>query len=212
MVALRLAELGFEVTLVDNSAAMLALARKELDATALGERISVRQGDAAHLSGFCESCSYDAVVCHNLLEWVEDPHEVLRNLVLMLKRDGQGMMSVLVRNRWGEVLKSAIKGRDLGLAEAMLHADTVLDSLYGQPVRVFDPAGLREVVRQVGLQLVAERGVRVLTDYIDCQITTADAYGQLLDFELTLGAQPQLAAIARYTQIIARHPESIVGR
>jgi hypothetical protein len=46
--------------------------------------------------------------------------------------------------------------------------------------------------------------VRVVSDYLDREVATEDAYRQLLELELQLGAQPQLAAIARYTQLIVR--------
>jgi hypothetical protein len=102
------------------------------------------------------------------------------------------------------VLKSAIKGRDLELAKAALLAETVLDPLYGQPVRVFDPLDFRRIVERAGLKPLAERGVRVLSDYLCCEASSEDDYARLLNFELLVGAQPQFAAVARYTQVIAR--------
>ena len=209
--ALRLAALGFEVELLDNSEPMLALARKEAQAKALSGRISFRQADANGLAGLFEPSSFDVVVCHNLLEYMQDPLAVLRTLVQVLKKDAKSMVSLLVRNRYGEVLKAAIKRRDLELAKAALCAQTVVDSLYGQPVRVFDPVDVSRMVEQSGLELLALRGVRVVSDYLDCEALTEDAYQRLLDLELLLGAQPQLAATARYTQIVARASSKTVG-
>lgn len=202
--ALRLAALGFEVVLLDNSEAMLARAREEANAEALTGRISFCHGDADCLPGLFEPCSFDVVVCHNLLEYVDDALEVLRGLTHLLKKDSKSVVSLLVRNRYGEVLKSAIKGYDLELAKAALLAETVLDPLYGQPVRVFDPVDFRSIVERAGLKPVAERGVRVLSDYLGCEALSEDDYTRLLNFELLLGAQPQFAAVARYTQVIAR--------
>jgi len=109
-----------------------------------------------------------------------------------------------VRNRWGEVLKAAIKSKEGKLVREALRAETVHESLYGQPVRIFDPADVRGMMERSGLEVLAERGVRVASDYLDGEVVTEDAYQQLLELELLMGAQPQLAAIARYTQIIAR--------
>jgi 2-polyprenyl-3-methyl-5-hydroxy-6-metoxy-1,4-benzoquinol methylase len=209
--ALRLAELGFEVALLDSSEPMLAVARKEAGARELRGRISFHQGDAVRLSDLFEPSSFHAVVCHNLLEYVEDPFAVLRGLVQLLKRDGKSVISLLVRNRWGEVLKAAIKRHDPELARAALLADTVLDSLYGQPVRVFDAGEVCRMVEQAGLELLALRGVRVVSDYVGCEALTEDEYRRLFEFELLLGAQPQLAAVARYTQLIARAPSKPAG-
>jgi len=208
---LRLAALGFEVELLDRSEPMLALARKEPDAQRLSERISFHQADVNTLSRIFELSSFDLVVCHNLLEYIEDPLAVLRDLVQVLKKDGKAAVSLLVRNRWGEVLKAAIKNRDLALARRALSADTVLDSLYGQPVRLFDGSEASRMAEQAGLELLATRGVRVASDYLDGEALADDAYKRLFEFELLLGAQPQFAAIARYTQLIARASSKAFG-
>ena len=204
IVALRLAELGYQVTLLDNSEPMLAVARREADSRVLKGRISFSQGDAEHLSGLFESHSFDAVVCHNMLEYMPEPFAVLRGLAQMLRKDDHALLSLLVRNRWGEVLKSAVKDNSLELATVALQSETVLDSLYGQPVRVFDPVDLRSMVEKAGLEVAAERGVRVLVDCLCCDGSTEADYRRMLEFELLLGGQPQFAAVARYIQIIAR--------
>jgi len=200
--AVRLAELGFEVEVLDHSESMLAIAAAEANAKGLGNRISFRQGDAACLAAFFQPASFHSVVCHNVLEYVEDPPAVVHGLARVLKKGHSSVVSLLVRNRSGEVLKAAIKGKDGQQAQAVLVADTVLDSLYGMPTRLFDPAGVRTLVAAAGLKVVAENGVRVVSDYISNQTLTDDAYRQLVDLELLLGAQPQFAAIARYTQVV----------
>lgn len=209
VMALRLASLGFEVELLDSSEPMLALARKE--AQALSRRVSFRQADVNCLADLFEPSSFELVVCHNLLEYMQDPPAVLRALARVLKKDGRSMVSLLVRNRYGEVMKAAIKRQDLELAKAALCAETVVASLYDQPVRVFDPVDLSRMVEQAGLEPLALRGVRVVSDYLDSEVLTEDAYQRLLELELLLGAQPQLAAIARYTQIVARASFTALG-
>jgi S-adenosylmethionine-dependent methyltransferase len=204
--AIRMAELGFDIVLLDISEPMLALARKEAQGKQLAIRISFHRGDATRLSNLFQPASFHIVICHNLLEYVQDPATVLRDVASVLKDDGKSIVSLLVRNRWGEVLKAAIKGRDLGLARTFLRAETTLDTLYGQPLRVFDPDDFRKVVEDAGLEPVALRGVRVVSDYLDCEALSGGAYGRLLEFELLLGKQPQLAGVARYIQVLARRP------
>jgi 2-polyprenyl-3-methyl-5-hydroxy-6-metoxy-1,4-benzoquinol methylase len=200
--AIRLAELGFGVEVLDNSEPMLAIAADEANAKGLSDRISFRQGDAACLAALFQPSSFHSVVCHNLLEYMEDPLAVVHGLARVLKKDRGSIVSLLVRNRSGEVLKAAIKGKDCQQAQAVLGADTVLDSLYGMPTRLFDPAGVHRMVEVAGLKVVADYGVRVVSDYMNNQNLADDGYRQLVDLELLLGAQPQFAAIARYTQVI----------
>jgi S-adenosylmethionine-dependent methyltransferase len=200
--SVRLARKEFQVVLLDSSEEMLGIARKEAEGNGVAERISFHHGDAGQLQEFFEAQTFDMVVCHNLLEYVADPGAIVRGISRVLRKDG--VVSLLLRNRAGEVLKAAIKSSDLGLAKNNLSTEKVVDSLYGKPVRVFDPADVLQMLAQAELGLVAEYGVRVFSDYLDSADPNDETYRQLLELELTLGARPQFAAIARYIQMIAR--------
>lgn len=201
--SVRLARKEFQVVLLDSSEEMLGIAQKEAKASGVAERISFRNADAGQLRELFEPESFEIVVCHNLLEYLADPAAIVRAISNVLRKDG--IVSLLVRNRGGDVLKAAIKSPDLGLAKKHLSAQTVVDSLYGKPVRVFDPAGVIQKLAKANLAVVAERGVRVFSDYRDLADPDPETYLRLLELEFTLGCQPQFAAIARYIQIIARH-------
>jgi S-adenosylmethionine-dependent methyltransferase len=203
--AIHMAELGFEVTLLDISERMLALARKESDGRRAAGSISIHRGDAARLPKLFEQDFFHTVTCHNLLEYMENPAAVLRDVASVLRDDGNSIVSLLVRNRWGEVLKAAMKERNLKRAAAVVVADSVLDTLYGEPVRIFDPDDFQKMLKEAGLEPVAVRGVRVASDYTDSEALAKNDYGRLLEIELALGAQPRLAGVARYIQVIARH-------
>jgi S-adenosylmethionine-dependent methyltransferase len=201
-VSMQLAQKNFEVVLLDASEQMLHLARQQAEAHGLTSQISFCRADAGQLPELFAADSFDVVVCHNLLEYIDDPSATLRNIAHVLRNDG--VLSVLVRNRAGEVLKDAIKSGDWKLAKANLTADTVMDTLYGKPTRVFDPAHLRTLVAQAGLEVVAEHGVRVFFDYLSIENPPEPTYSQIFELESTLGARPEFFAIARYIQTIAR--------
>lgn len=202
--SVRLAKMGFQVVLLDSSEAMLEIARKEAEASGTAEGISFRHADANQLQEFFEPESLDVVLCHNLLEYLADPPTIVSKIAHVLRK--KAVVTVLVRNRAGEVLKAAIRSGDWELAKANLSAETVVDSLYGKPVRVFGPKDVTEMLRGAGMHVEAQYGVRVFSDYVDQKGLTSEAsYGQLLELELLLGTQPNFAAVARYTQVIARH-------
>ena len=204
--SLRLAEMEFQVVLVDSSEEMLGIARMEAETSGLAARIAFRQADAGQLENLFEADFFDVVVCHNLLEYVDDPSAILRSIAQVVRKDA--VVSLLTRNRAGEVLKAAIKSGDWRLAKANLSLETVMDSLFHKPLRVFEPTELRHSLARFGLGVVAEYGVRVFSDYLDSDDLDGEAYLQLLKMELTLGALPQFAAIARYSQLIARRSGS----
>jgi hypothetical protein len=114
------------------------------------------------------------------------------------------VLSILVRNRAGEVLKDAVKSGDWRLATANLTAETVVDTLYGNRMRLFAPADLYEMLARAGLEIVAERGVRVFFDYVALQSPADATYSEIFQLESKLGARPEFFAIARYIQLIAR--------
>jgi S-adenosylmethionine-dependent methyltransferase len=200
--SVRLAKMGLQVVLVDSSEEMLAVAQKEAEAAGIAGRIGFHHADAGQLTELFEPESFEFVVCHNLLEYVEDPGAIVQSVSRVMRKDA--LVSVLVRNRAGEVLKAAIKSEDWRLARANLAAQTVVDSLFGKPARVFDSADVAYIFAQAGLGAVAEYGVRVFSDYVDSEDLDSENYSEILELEFILGAQPKFAAIARYTQLIGR--------
>jgi S-adenosylmethionine-dependent methyltransferase len=204
--SIRLAQMGFEVVLLDSSEAMLEIAQGRAEAGGVAARVSFCHADAGRLDELFAGGSFDIAVCHNLLEYVEEPSRTLRDIARVLGNDA--VVSVLVRNRAGEVLRAAIKSGDLALASANLSAETVVDSLFGQAVRVFTPADVHDMLARAPLEVIAEHGVRVFSDYIDAEEMTEDLYRQVFELELNLGSRPQFAAIARYIHVIARPASS----
>src|ERR1700722_5018087 len=192
--------MGYEVVLLDSSEEMLRIAREQAGAGNVSSRISFHHGDVARLPELFDAGSFDVVVCHNLLEFSENPSALVRDIAGVLRKDG--VLSVLVRNRAGEVLKDAIKSRDWNLAVANLTAETVVDSLYGEPMRVFALAEIRELLTSAGLKIVAEHGVRVFCDYVGLENLAEAAFSQIFELESALGVRPEFAAIARYIQLI----------
>jgi len=198
--SVQLARMGYEVVLLDSSEEMLRIAREQ--AGSVAERISFCHRDARRLPELFDPECFDVVVCHNLLEYSDNPSVIVRDIANVLRKDA--VFSVLVRNRAGEVLKDAIKSRNWKLAVANLTAETVVDSLYDEPVRVFALTEVLDLLTRAGLEVVVERGVRVFSDYVDLENLTDAAFSQIFELESALGVRPEFAAIARYIQVIAR--------
>lgn len=201
--AVRLAQRGFDVTLLDESQSMLDLARRATRDAGVAEKISLKHGDAAQLAKLFDAASFDVIVCHNVLEYVADPGAVLRGAACCL-RDASSVISVLVRNQAGEVLKAAIQQGDLAAAEQNLTAEWGRESLYGGEVRLFAAGSLQSMLVAASLEVAAERGVRVLSDYLPQTVSRNDDYERIFELERKLGRRPEFAAVARYTQCLAR--------
>jgi S-adenosylmethionine-dependent methyltransferase len=205
----RLARLGLHVMLLDASLPMLDFAERAAREAGVTERISLKHGDASQLATLFPPASFDLILCHNVLEFVEDPCAVLRAAARAL-RDSSGMLSVLVRNRPGEVLKAALLNGDLAAAEVNLTAEWGDESLYQGKVRLFTAVGLRATLLESSLAVTAERGVRVLSDYLPPRVSRNDDYQRIFELERKLGARPEFAAVARYTHFLARRADPLM--
>jgi S-adenosylmethionine-dependent methyltransferase len=201
--AVRLARLGIHVTLLDSSLPMLDLAERAARDAGVTGKIDLKHGDAAQLAKLFHAESFDVILCHNILEFVDDPGAVLCGAARAL-RDSSAILSVLVRNQAGEVLKAAIQAGDLAAAEASLTAEWGHESLYGGSVRLFTADSLHATLNAASLAVTAERGVRVLSDYLPPQISRRAEYARIFELERKLGKRAEFAAVARYTHCLAQ--------
>ena len=201
--AVRLARLGLHVTMLDASLPMLDLARRAVHEAGVSAKIALIHGDAAQVASLFDAGSFDLILCHNILEYFDEPSVVLRGAARAL-RDPSGMISVLVRNQAGEVFKAAIKDGDLAASEHNLTAGWGNESLYGGKVRLFTVDSLHALLLESSLAVTVERGVRVVSDYLPPPVSRSDEYCRILELERKLGRRPEFAAIARYTQCLAR--------
>ncbi|MGB8581323.1 MAG: methyltransferase domain-containing protein [Candidatus Sulfotelmatobacter sp.] len=200
--AVRLAQLGIHVTLLDSSPAMLDIAKRAAGEAEVADKVVLQRGDATQLANLFHTRSFDVILCHNILEYCEDPGAVLHGAARVL-RDSSAILSVLVRNQAGEVFKAAIQAGDLAAATDGLTAERGQESLYGGTVRLFTSDGLRTMLKAASLVPVAERGVRALADYLPPRVSRNEDYERIFDLERKLGSRPQYAAVARYTQCFA---------
>lgn len=201
--AVRLARLGIHVTLLDSSQAMMALAERAVVDAGVSDKITVKHGDATDLAGIFSPRSFDVIVCHNLLEFVDDPGTVL-GAAARLMRDSSAILSILVRSQAGEVLKAALQKGDLAAAEQNLNADCGEESLYNGKVRLFTPETLEAMLQDAGLAITAVRGVRVIADYLPAQVSRSGEYGRIFALERDLGKRREFLGVARYMQCLGR--------
>jgi len=206
--AIRLARLGLHVTLLDSSLPMLDFAQRAAQEAGVTDWIVLQHGDVSQLRGLFLPGSFDVILCHNILEYVDNPSSALSCAARGL-RNSSSIISILVRSQAGEVLKAGIQAGDLALAEHNLAAEWAHESLYGGRVRLFTPDGLQTMLKAAHLISAAERGVRVVSDYLPPQVCRTTEYERIFELERKLGRRAEFAAVARYTHCLARSEASI---
>ncbi|MEU6661456.1 methyltransferase domain-containing protein [Streptomyces sp. NPDC046821] len=160
--ALRLARAGHKVTGVEQDPAMVAAARAALAEEPEGIRGRVRlvEGDGRDTGVHFLPGSFDVVLCHGVLMYVEDPDALLAGLARMLAPGG--LLSLLVRNGDGLAMRPGLAGDWQG---ALGSFDTVAyRNRLGLDVRADRLDALTATLAGIGAPLRAWYGVRVFTD------------------------------------------------
>ncbi|GAB2836542.1 methyltransferase [Streptomyces sp. NPDC054796] len=205
--AVPVARLGHQVTVVDPSPnALFALERRAAEA-GVAERVRGVQGDAHGLFDVIERGGYDAVLCHGVLEYVDDPADGLRNAVAALRPEG-GTLSLLAAGLGGAVLGRALAGH---FTEAR-HALTAPDGRWGEgdPMpRRFTAEQLTELVGGTGLTIEAVHGVRVFADLVPGALvdTEPDALDALARLEAAASELPAFQSVASQLHVLAEAHE-----
>jgi SAM-dependent methyltransferase len=200
--AVPLAQLGHDVTVVDPSPdSLAALERRAAEIDPAGRIVGV-QGDAAGLPELVPAGSFDVVLCHSVLEVVDDPHEALQAIALALRPGG--VASVLAANRTAAVLARAGAGR---LAEARRLLDEPTGTTgAGDPLqRRFSLDELRLLLATAGLNARIVHGVRVFADGVPAAVLDGDpaAADDLLALERSAAERLDYLAVATQFHVLA---------
>lgn len=85
-------------------------------------------GDVYALAEFPDE-SFDLIICHNVLEYIDDKAAIIKALTRVLKNDG--VLSVAKHNRAGRVMQMAVLLDDFEKANALLDGENSTASRFG---------------------------------------------------------------------------------
>lgn len=115
-------------------------------------------GDVSNLSEF-EDASFDRIICHNVLEYIEDQEQVVNELYRLLKIGGK--LSVVKHNRAGRVMQTAVLLDDFEKAEDLLDGKDCVSSRFGA-IRYYEEEQIMKWNK--GLKLSQTFGIRTFWD------------------------------------------------
>jgi len=162
--ALRLARAGHKVTGVEQDDKMISVARESLAAEPEGirERVRLVQSDGRDTGVHFLPGSFDVVLCHGVLMYVEEPDPLLAGLARMLAHGG--LLSLLVRNGNALAMRPGLSG---DWAAALTAFDTTAyRNRLGLDVRADRLETLTATLAGIAAPLQAWYGVRVFTDTV----------------------------------------------
>lgn len=200
--AVPLAEAGHRVLVLDPSPDSLAALSRRTAERGLQQRVTAVQGDLADLPDLVAPGSADLVLCHSVLEVVDDPAEALVAVAGVLRRGGR--LSLLVANRAAAVLARALAGHPDEAARVLTDPDGRWGPADGVRRR-FTPEQLDQLVSAAGLEVEQVHGVRVVADLVPSAALDAEpgAAAALLALERALSDRPPFRDVATQLHLLA---------
>jgi S-adenosylmethionine-dependent methyltransferase len=192
--AVRVAELGHRVTVVDPSPDALAILDRRSQEHAVADRVTGVQGDLATLDRFVEPDSVDVVLCHGVFEVVDGPAEALAALSTTMR--SAGVLSLLVSQRHAAVVARTMAGH-------FRQAHELLDGGLETAPHRFTAEEVVDLLSGAGLEQVGLHAVRVFSDLVPSSLVDLEpgAAAALAELERAVADRPEYLTLA--TQIHA---------
>jgi S-adenosylmethionine-dependent methyltransferase len=200
--AVPLAELGHNVTVVDPSPDSLAALERRAAETSTAHLVRGVQGDATDVVELLGAASVDMVLCHSVLEVVDDPSQALAAIAAVLRPGGA--VSLLAANRVAAVVARVAAGR-------LRQAHHVLTDPHGYAgdgdslTRRFRLPELHDLLAEAGFDVRSSHGVRIFADAAPTGLLDGDAQAvaELVALERSAAADPAYTAVATQLHVLA---------
>jgi len=201
-----LAQAGYEVTVLDPSAAMLDKARQRLEQLPgpAQQRVTFVQADGTQAAAAVDGRLVDAVLCHGVLGYLADPEPIIDQLCRCVTPGG--VVSIMTGNahtsavrpaleqRWADALAAFDSRTEVGVLGVQGRADTVEE--------------LSELLRAHGVDPVQWYGVWLFVDWLEFSGVEPDPdhLDQIAAAELEAGRRDPYRAMSRVFHLLGRKP------
>jgi S-adenosylmethionine-dependent methyltransferase len=198
--AIPLAREGYEVTILDPSAGMLDGARRRLEEedreTARRVRLVQASGETAVEN--LDARSFDAVLCHGVLMYLDDPAPVVSTVALLAQTGG--VVSIVAKSARSLAMRPAIE-RDWEGVLAAFDATWQVNGL-GLDTRADTPEALSALLADHGVAMVAWYGVRLFTEGWGRDCPHADSDDAVLAAELQASQRDPYRQLSRLFHLV----------
>jgi SAM-dependent methyltransferase len=197
--AVRVGRLGHRVTVVDPSPDALAA----LDRRAREHDVAVtgRQGDLSTLLDVVGPDSADVVLCHGVLEVVDDPAGALATLARVVRPGG--VLSLLAAQRHAAVVARAMAGHFQQALSLLEPADDSTPA--GRTGRRYTHDELSALASGAGFAVDTVHAVRVFTDLVPGSLLDLEpgASAALVELEQAVAGRPEYLPLATQVHLLA---------
>ena len=184
--------LNHKVTLSDISSEVLSLAKGKL-----GKNINLDVQNKAILS-LSTKKQYDLVVCHAVLEWIQNPFEVICKLVDLVKPGGY--LSLSFFNYDAQLFGNMLYGNFDYVEQGMTTKNIVRLS----PNNPQKPKIILSQLENLPVKIIKKAGIRCFHDYLKQTEKQTSEYDQLKQLEIKYGSTEPYLWLGKYFLVIAQ--------
>ncbi len=195
--SLQWAQAGHDVVICDISAEMLKLAEEQVKALGLEKQVQLIHSPVQELPQHLGAAhQFDFVICHAVMEWLQEPQELLPCLLNYLAPGAYlsltfyNLHSLIYKNLLRTNFKKIIN-QDYGGSRGSL---TPINPQYPEQVLAW--------VSQLPLNVLCHSGIRVFHDYIFNEDHRAREPQSLLQLELEFSQQEPYRSLGRYIHLL----------
>ena len=187
-----------DVTAIEPSKEMLSNAWKDYEYTQI-------VGDVNALSAF-KNETFDMIICHNVLEYIDDKAAVVKALARVLKKDG--IISIVKHNRAGRVMQMAVLLDDFEKANEILDGKDSTASKFGT-IRYYEDNDITKWEPQITISDIL--GIRTFWDLQQNQQKHGDEAWQekMLQLELRVSQMQEYKNIAFFHHLLLKKGDCI---
>ncbi len=199
--SLPLARAGYDVVLLDSSPAMLERAQQRLaqEPEDVRQRVRLVHGEAESAGEAVDGRTFDAVLCHGVLMYLDDPAPVLAELCERVAPGG--LLSLLALNAQTLAVRPALERR---WADALQALDATRETgVLGTPTRGDTVQGLTATLQGQGVEPVDWHGVWLFTDWLDLPDDDPGA-GAVAELELQASLRDPYRQLSRVFHLLGR--------
>jgi SAM-dependent methyltransferase len=209
-----LAQVGYDVTLLDPSPAMLDKARERLRRMPVEDarRVTLVQADGVHATDAVHGEVFAAVLCHGVLGYLEQPEPLIDQLCRCTAPSG--IVSIMTGNAHAMAVRPALERR---WDDALASFDTRTEiGVLGVPTRADTVEDLSERLRDCGVEPLDWYGVWLFVDWLEfCGVvldpTDTSEVAAVAAVELEASRRDPYRQLSRVFHLLGRKGSTTTG-
>lgn len=155
-------------------------------------------GSTDELCKFADE-TFDMIICHNVLEYVEGREDIVKEFARILKPDGK--ISIVKHNRAGRVMQMVVLLNDFEHAHSLLDGNDSMASRYGA-IRYYEDLDIEKWCQE--LTITKTLGIRTFWDMQQNQEIHKDADWQdkMIEIEMRVSDMDEYKDIAFFHHLL----------